>query len=127
MNKRMRTVYPREFKVRAVELAKRGDRSVRQLENELGLSENLLRHWVQEYDKLGEHAWIRAATLDDTGDESAAASPEVASAGEGDKQPTAEERRLRAELRSLQRQYQQLQQDNTILKKALLIFGQESG
>lgn len=127
MNKRMRTVYPREFKLRAVERAKRGDRSVRQLENELGLSENLLRHWVQEYDKLGERAWIRAATFNDTVDESVAASSEVAPAGEGGKQPTAEERRLRAELRSLQRQVQQLQQDNAILKKALLIFGQESG
>ena len=52
MNKRMRTIYPREFKLRAVERAKRGDRSVRQLENELGLSENLLRYWLQEYAKL---------------------------------------------------------------------------
>lgn len=113
-------------------MAKRGDRSVRQLENELGLSENLLRHWVQEYDKLGEHAWIRAVTpedtvvLDDSVDESAAGSPAAAAVGEGGKQPTAAERRLRAELRTLQRQNQQLQQDNAILKKALLIFGQES-
>lgn len=40
--------------MRAVELAKTGERSVRQLENELGLSANLLRQWVQQYDKYGE-------------------------------------------------------------------------
>lgn len=117
MNKRMRTVYPREFKVRAVERAKRGDRSVRQLENELGLSENLLRHWVKEYDTLGERAWVRAAVLDDTGVLDDTVTESAAAGREDGRQETAEERRLRAALRTLQQQNQQLQQDNAILKK----------
>ena len=122
MNKRMRTIYPREFKLRAVERAQRGDRSVRQLENELGLSENLLRHWLQEYDKLGERAWIRAVNMDD----GTTPSPEAAVAEEAGQEAAQEARRLHAELRTLQRQVQQLEQDNAILKKALLIFGQGS-
>jgi transposase len=117
MNKRIRTSYPPEFKLRAVELAKTGERSVRQLEVELGLSANLLRQWVQQYDKYGEHAWIRRAS----GDEVKTTSPEAAgvagSNGNGG---------LRLQFEQLQRQYRQLQQDNAILKKALTIFAQES-
>jgi len=107
----MRTTYSREFKLRAVARAKRGDCSVRQLENELGLSENLLRHWLQEYDKMGERAWIRAVNLD----ESTMPSPEAAVAGEAGQ----EAGRLHTELRTLQRQVQQLEQENAILSKSL--------
>lgn len=122
MNKRLRTHYPPEFKMRAVGLAKTGERSVRQLEMELGLSANLLRQWVQQYDKYGEQAWVRPVS----GAAQTTTSPEAVavagSAGGGSKG----ERELRAQLDAMLRLNQRLQQDNEILKKALTIFTQES-
>ena len=44
------------IKQRAVEQAKQGDCSIRQLESELGISANLVRHWVRVYDKNSERA-----------------------------------------------------------------------
>lgn len=118
MNKRARTNYPPEFKLRAVGFAKAGERSVRQLENEMGLSANLLRQWVQQYDKYGEQAWVRpvAALMPQT------TSPEAAVAGSDSRS----ECELRAQLDAMLRLNQRLQQDNEILKKALTIFTQES-
>lgn len=64
MNKRIRTEYPPAFKEQAVLRAKAGDMSVRGLEQELGLSTNLLRQWVQAYDKRG-HARLSAYRFED--------------------------------------------------------------
>ena len=111
MNKRMRAIYPPDFKRRAVERAKVGDRSVRQLEQELGLSSNLLRYWVQQYDALGERAWVRAVV-----------NPIATAAAEAGAQT---ESAMCAQVRELQRQNQLLREDNVILKKAITIFVQE--
>jgi transposase-like protein len=61
MNKRLRTSYPAGFKLQALPRAKAGDRPVRSLEQELGLSPNLLRQWAQQYDTKAERAFVRKA------------------------------------------------------------------
>jgi len=119
MVRRMRMTYPAEFKRRAVLLAKGGDRPIRQLENELDLSANLLRYWIKQYDTYGEAAFLRPSERE--GDASAASTTAEAGAGRDD----ASEQQLRAELAALQQQNQRLQQDNEILKKALTLFSRE--
>jgi transposase len=109
MNKRMRTEYPPEFKVQAVERAKAGDRSIRSLEQELGLSENLLRQWVQVYDREGASAFVRkgaaAGVREGNGD--------GAAAGGG------------AQQRALEQRVAQLERENAILKKALALLSRD--
>ena len=109
MNKRLRTSYPSEFKVQAVQRAKVGDRSVRNLEIELGLSPNLLRQWVQQYDAKGEAAFVRQAGAGEQGGAEAADGSES----------------VEQELRRLRRRVAQLEEERTILKKALTLLGQD--
>lgn len=109
MNKRLRTVYPSEFKLQAVRRAKVGDRSVRSLEIELGLSSNLLRQWVQQYDAKGEAAFVRQA---DAGEQEG---PGAADGAES----------IEQELRRLRQRVARLEEERTILKKALTLLGQD--
>lgn len=114
MNKRVRTIYPPEFKQRAVERAKAGDRSVRQIENEMGLSANLLRQWVQQYDKYGERAWIRPAPSGPVSAGPVSAGTVTApspAAATGAGKTNGRERELRAQLDAMLRLNQRLQQD----------------
>jgi transposase len=110
MNKRLRTSYPAEFKLQAVQRAKAGDRSVRSLEMELGLSNNLLRQWVQQYDAKGAAVFVRTAGVDETGSEAPATGTESAE----------------QEVRRLKRRIAQLEEERTILKKALTLLGQDA-
>ncbi len=40
--------YPEEFRRKAVELARRGDRRVQEIANELGVSHQSLRNWMRQ-------------------------------------------------------------------------------
>jgi transposase len=104
MNKRLRTVYPAEFKREAIERAKVGDRSVRSLEMELGLSANLLRQWIQQYERKGAQAFVHKAALQ----------------AEGECSVTAEQ-----QLRQLRQRVAQLEEERTILKKALQLLSRD--
>lgn len=126
MNKRIRTTYPPEFKMQAIERAKVGDRSVRGLEQEMGLSPNLLRQWVQEYDKHGEAAFVRkvdgvaltperGSGANGAGDGNGAS--HGAAPGSGDE--------ARQRIRALERQVARLEEDKLILKKALTLLGSD--
>ena len=42
--------HPPEFRLRAVELARQGDRPVRQIAKDLGISESCLRNWLAQAD-----------------------------------------------------------------------------
>ncbi len=92
MSKLKRT-YTAEFKRDAIALAERGDRSVAQIERDLGLSASCLRHW--------RAAARRAAAAGTTTD------------------ALADQAR---ELQRLRREVAQLREEREILKKAVAIF-----
>lgn len=122
MNRKMRTMYPPEFKLEAVKRAKVGDRAVRRLEQELGMSQNLLRQWIQQYDAQGAGAFVRktSATMDTAID--------MAVAGEGDEVALAAEQRvtwLQKRLAQREGQIAQMERDLVILKKALALLSQD--
>ena len=111
MNKRLRTEYPPEFKLQAVERAKAGDRSIRSLERELGLSENLLRQWVQVYDREGGSAFVRKSA--------AGSGAEAGVARQGDGAGCVTPQRV------LEQRVAQLERENAILKKALALLSRD--
>ena len=91
-----RRKYDREFKIEAVRLYKSSSKSMRAVEQELGITRYLLAKWVQEY-RQGETRAFR---------------------GKG--RLPAEE----AELQRLRRENDVLRQERDILKKVVAIFSE---
>jgi transposase len=89
--------HPAEFRRRAVELARTGDKPVAVLARELGISESCLRNWMAQADA----------------DE----------AGGGPGRLTSTEKKELAELR---RRNRQLEVENEILKRAAAYFAREN-
>lgn len=120
MNRKMRTTYPPAFKEEAVARAKAGDRSVRSLEQELGLSPNLLRQWVQIADARGENAFVRKA-----GQETHATDgkPVEADAVAGRRAASTAPSKVQAQQQT--QRIAQLEQENAILKKVLTLLSAE--
>jgi len=87
--------FDREFKIEAVKLATRGDKSTSQVARDLGISENILCRWK------------RGRMTDDSG---------VAFPGKGHLKPADDE------LRKLKKQLRDITKERDILKKALAIF-----
>ena len=88
--------HPVEFRQRAVELARTGDKPVAALAKDLGISESCLRNWMAQAD------------TDD--------------GGRSDRLTSAEKKEL-AELRKRNRQ---LEMENEILKRAAAYFAREN-
>ena len=88
--------HPAEFRQRAVEFARAGDKPIARLGRELRISESCLRNWIGQADS----------------DES----PNSA-------RPTSAEKKELAELR---RQIRQLEMENEILKRAAAYFAKEN-
>lgn len=88
--------HPVEFRQRAVELARTGDKPVAALAKELRISESCLRNWIAQADA----------------DESGAAN----------RLTTAEKK----ELAELRRRNRQLEMENEILKRAAAYFAKEN-
>jgi transposase len=88
--------HPVEFRQRAVELARTGDKPVAALAKDLGISESCLRNWMAQAD------------TDD--------------GGRADRLTTAEKK----ELAELRRRNRQLEMENEILKRAAAYFAKEN-
>jgi transposase len=91
-----------EFKKHALELLKRGDKSAAELERELGITPGLLGKWRSRYrvvDSEGSAAQIVPSEM------------EVA----------------KAEIRRLQRELANAEEEREILKKAINIFSRKIG
>jgi transposase-like protein len=88
--------HPVEFRRRAVELARTGDKPVAALAKDLGISESCLRNWMAQADA-------------DEG-------------GRPDRLSTAEKK----ELAELRRRNRQLEVENEILKRAAAYFAREN-
>ena len=92
--KRGRRKFDREFKEDAIRLILDGGRSVREVARDLGIHENMLHRWKQEYLQDKEHSFP----------------------GKGHMKPHEEE------LFKLKKKIADLEEDRAILKKALAIF-----
>lgn len=89
-----RKIYPREFKLEAVQLAQSSGKSTSQIEADLGITPGLLSKWKRQMSQEGEEAFRGQGRL--TNDEE--------------------------ELRQLRQENALLKQERDILKKALAIF-----
>ncbi len=101
MNDRQYRKYAKEFKLEALELLKRGDRSAGEIERQLGITPGLLTKWRARYQVVqgGQAAQLGPSDL------------------EGAK----------AEIRRLQRELTTAEEEREILKKALNIFSRKNG
>mgnify|MGYP003396584021 FL=1 len=94
--------YSREFKQEALELLMRGDKNSRQIERELGVTPGLLLKWRDRYQIVkaeGQPAQIGPSDME----------------------------AAKAEIRRLQRELSNVEEEREILKKALNIFSRKSG
>ena len=97
MAKRKQKKYPEEFKREAVRLLlARGERTVAEIANDLGVSPKQLYNWRRTYDTEGELS------------------------------RNAEGETLEQEVRRLRREVQRLRTDQAILKKAAAFFAKEN-
>ena len=94
--------YTREFKIQALELLKRGDKTARQIERELGITPGLLVKWRSRYQILEKEG-------------------EVVQLGPSDMEAA------KAEIRRLQRELANVEEEREILKKVVNIFSRKSG
>jgi transposase len=102
MEERKYRSYAKEFKLEALELLKRGDKSAGAIERELGITPGLLVKWRARYQILqsdGQEVQLGPSDL------------------EGAK----------AEIRRLQRELSAAEEEREILKKALNIFSRKNG
>lgn len=102
MNDRKYREYSNEFKLEALELLRRGDKSSGQIERELGITPGLLLKWRHKYqivEKEGQAAQIEINDLD----------------------------AAKAEIRRLRRELANTEEEREILKKVVNIFSRKSG
>lgn len=94
--------YTKEFKVEALELLKRSDKSVSQIERELGVTPGMLLKWRTRY--------------------------QVQETEEGSIQLGASDlEEAKAEIRRLRRELAVVEEEREILKKVVSIFSKEGG
>jgi len=101
MDERNYRKYPQEFKLEALELLQRGDKSAGQIERELGITPGLLVKWKARYQIITKEGQV----------------PEI---GPSDMEAA------KAEIRRLQRELANMEEERDILKKALYIFSRKS-
>jgi transposase len=96
--RRARRSFSPEFKTEAVRLCKVGDRTVRQVAEDLDLTETALREWVKRADIDGGKGPPEVLTTDERG-----------------------------ELQELRKRVKRLEMEREILKKATAFFAKENG
>jgi len=94
--------YTPEFKLEALRLLRRGEKSAGQLERELGITPGLLVKWRARYQIKDEE-------------------------GKGEQIVPHDMEAAKAEIRRLQRELANVEEEREILKKVLSIFSRKSG
>jgi len=102
MVKRDYREYTREFKLQALELLRRGEKSAGKIEQELGITPGLLVKWRARYQILEKEG-------------------QVLQIGPSDLEAA------KAEIRRLQRELAAVEEEREILKKAVNIFSRKNG
>lgn len=102
MNDKKYREYTKEFKLEALELLKRGEKTAGQIERELGITPGLLLKWRTRYQILENEG-------------------QAAQIGPSDMEAA------KAEIRRLQRELANAEEEREILKKVLNIFSRKSG
>jgi transposase len=90
-----RRQYSKQFKIDAVELSLKSNKTIREIADDLGISPNALYRWKAQYDASKESAFPGTGNLKDTQAE---------------------------EIRQLQRQLRLVTEEREILKKAFAVF-----
>ena len=93
--------YSEEFKLRALELVRRGEKSMGQIERDLGITPGLLGKWKARYQILDKE-------------------------GEPDQLVPSDLEAAKSEIKRLQKELRIAEQEREILKKALNIFSREN-
>lgn len=101
MSDKKHRAFTTEFKQQALELLKKGEKSASELERDLGITPGLLGKWKSRY---------QVVTKD----------------GEGAQIVPSEVEAAKAEIRRLQRELANVEEEREILKKALLIFSRKN-
>jgi transposase len=101
MNERNYRKYSQEFKLEALELLRRGGKSAGQIERELGITPGLLAKWRARYQIVAKEGQV----------------PQI---GPSDMEAA------KAEIRRLQHELANVQEEREILKKVLNIFSRKS-
>jgi transposase len=101
MEERKYRSYAKEFKLEALELLKRGDKSAGEIERQLGITPGLLLKWRARYQVIHSEQAIQLGPSDLEG--------------------------AKAEIRRLQRELSAAEEEREILKKALNIFSRKNG
>ncbi len=94
--------YAKEFKLEALELLKRGDKSASEIERNLGITPGLLVKWRNRYQVVGQ------------GEQELRLGP-------------SDLEEAKAEIRRLQHELAAAEEEREILKKALNIFSRKNG
>jgi transposase len=102
MDERKYRSYAKEFKLEALELLKRGDKSAGEIERQLGITPGLLTKWRARYQIAPQ-------------------------AGDGTRLMPSDLEEAKAEIRRLQRELSAAEEEREILKKALNIFSRKNG
>jgi transposase len=95
-------VYTKEFKLEALELLKQGGKGAGQIERELGITPGLLLKWRNRYQIVSKE-------------------------GQPDQIGPSDMEAAKAEIRRLQREVANLEEEREILKKVVNIFSRKSG
>jgi transposase len=103
MKDRQYREYTQEFKLEALGLLKRGDKSAGQIERELGITPGLLVKWRARYQIMEKEGHP------------------VVQIGPSDMEAA------KAEIRRLQRELTNVEEEREILKKVLSIYSRKSG
>jgi transposase len=101
MDERNYRKYPQEFKLEALELLRRGDKSAGQIERELGITPGMLVKWRARYqivEREGQEPQIGPSDME----------------------------AAKAEIRRLQRALANAEEEREILKKVLNIFSRKN-
>jgi transposase len=94
--------FTKEFKLEALELLKRGNKTAAQIERELGISQGLLLKWRDRYQVLAKE-------------------------GQDTKLAPSDLEAAKVEIRRLQRELSNAEEEREILKKVLNIFSRKNG